>query len=58
MTIKHINSKNKPDFCFSCGKELPDKMYVLNLGTYGSTFELCKTCLKKMRNQADKALAK
>lgn len=58
MTIKHMKSKNKPDFCFCCGKELPDKMFVINLGSPGATFELCKTCLKKMRDQADKSLQK
>lgn len=58
ITIKKLKESNAPDFCFTCGKQLNegDTMYLLNLGTSGSTFELCRTCLRKISALSNKAL--
>ncbi len=59
ITKRKLKEANSPDFCFTCGKQLNegDTMYLLNLGgNAGSTFELCRGCLRRIRDAADKTL--
>jgi predicted Fe-S protein YdhL (DUF1289 family) len=56
MKIKMKKVKDGPNFCFCCGRTLDKTEYVLDFGTSGSTFELCKGCLKSLRAKADRAL--
>lgn len=56
MRIRYIKTKNKPDFCFCCGKTLDKKMFEMNLGSYGATFEFCRSCLRSLIRKALKAL--
>ncbi|OPX46430.1 hypothetical protein CLHUN_02460 [Ruminiclostridium hungatei] len=58
MNIKKKNLKDPPDFCFCCGRRLEITEYVLDLGTAGSTFELCRSCLNRLKIKAEKALIK
>lgn len=55
MYVKMKKFKD-PEFCFCCGREIKKGGYILSLGTAGSSFELCKSCLKKLTTKADKAL--
>ena len=48
--------KYPPDFCFFCGRTLETVEYLLDLGTPGSTFELCRSCLKRLHAKVGKAL--
>lgn len=58
ITKKKLKDRDAPDFCFVCGKQLNggDTEYLLNLGTSGSTFELCRACLKRLSAQTIKAI--
>lgn len=55
MKVQKKVLKDGPNFCFCCGKPI-EKEYVLNLGTAGSQFELCRSCLKKLHTKITKVL--
>ena len=56
MKINKRIIKDAPDFCFSCGQALKREEYVLDFGTPGSTFKLCRGCLKNIVSKATRAL--
>ena len=50
--------KDSWNFCDICGKRLEKEEYVINLGTSGSTFEFCRSCMRKIKNGTEKVLNK
>lgn len=57
MIIKKMKVKDGPNFCFACGRTIEKEQYVLNLGNPASTFEFCKSCLKKIAQRTEAVLA-
>ena len=60
ITKTKVKKSNAPEFCYTCGKTLNegDKYYLLSLGTFGSTFELCQCCLRKISKRTNNLLTK
>ena len=59
ITKRKVKTANAPEFCFVCDKQLDtgDTEYLLNLGgNAGSTFELCRSCLRRLKNRAEEVL--
>lgn len=56
MIVREKVLKNETDFCYCCGKSLDKKEYLVNLGSTGAQFELCRSCLKKLHTKITKVL--
>lgn len=56
MLVKKRKVKHPPSFCFCCGRTLETEEYVIDFGSSGATFELCKGCLKRLKAKTEKVL--
>lgn len=57
MKVAKKKLKDVPEYCWHCGRAITGEEYILNLGSPGATYELCKPCIKALRDKAEKAIA-
>ncbi|WP_018703569.1 hypothetical protein [Anaeromusa acidaminophila] len=55
MKVRIKTHKEGGHYCYCCGKEIK-KEYLINLGSAGSEFEICRSCLKKLNRQITRVL--
>lgn len=56
MKVKVKEFKDDSRYCWGCGKEI-NKAYILNMGSAGAEFDMCRACLRRLKVHIDKALS-